>query len=66
MKKFWKDYWELWSSSFGFMKKHWLGTIIMNLVAMLAMFIYYVAINYTITINWNLICDKISAVFHKD
>lgn len=32
MKTFFKDYWQLCKNTFGFYKKHWLGTIIATFV----------------------------------
>ena len=38
IKTFWKDYWELTVQSYGWMKKHWLGYIILCLIVFTAEF----------------------------
>ena len=64
MKKFWKDYWELYKECFRFFKAHWLGSIIFGLVLAL---LYAICVfpNVLVAI-WEVFSEKISAVFHKD
>ena len=63
MKKFWKDYWELWKSSGRFVKKHWIGCIIMNLITTLITILYYYP--QLLEWIWEKISGAVSAVFHK-
>ena len=53
MKKFFKDYWRLYTESGKFYKEHWLGIIILEFVCIVAIFI-------------PAICYKIrEKIFHK-
>ena len=64
MKKFWRDYWETCKAFFGFMKKHWLGCIIFNIVACLVMFTIYCPMAY-VTL-WKSLTDKVKSIFKKN
>ena len=43
MKKFWKDYWELFKASGRFCKDHWKGVILLNAVLIGTELAYYQA-----------------------
>lgn len=66
MKKFVKDYVNLYKESFRFMREHWVGCIVWNAVIAFAMFAYY-GIYWGIWVfdwmetNWN----KITNLFRK-
>lgn len=68
MKKFFRDYWDLCREAGGFMKEHWLGTLIFSSVLGLTSATITETIIYPQWPKW--IWEKItiifSAVFHKD
>lgn len=66
MKKFFKDYLFLWEESFGFMKEHWFGCIVLNVVATLGMLMYYGICYELWAFDWmETIWNKLTGVFTK-
>ena len=64
MKKFWKDYWELYKESLRFFKVHWLGSIIFGLVLAL---LWMISVFPQVFVDlWEAISEKFSEIIHKN
>lgn len=57
---FWKDYCDLWAISLGFLKKHWIGTIIYVVIFFTG---YMIGICYSVCGSLDVIVDWFKDTF---
>lgn len=65
MKTFFKDYGKVLRTSGEFLKKHWLGTIVMTIVSYLVMFFVFLPKDLKITfVDW--VKNKFKRIDHEE
>lgn len=57
---FWKDYCDLYKVSLGFLKKHWIGSIVYSVVLFM---VYMVWVGYSVSESLNVIVDWFKGTF---
>ena len=60
IEMFWKDYCDLWAISLGFLKKHWIGTIIYVVIFFTG---YMIGICYSVFGSLDVIVDWFKNTF---